>query len=47
MVHQGISIQFSSLQGRLSGVRLKKHAEELAKWRWRTRKIPNLSALMS
>jgi hypothetical protein len=29
MFHQGISIQFSSLQGRLSWVRLKKQAEEL------------------
>jgi hypothetical protein len=37
MVHQGISIQFSSLQGRLSRVRLKKHAEELAERSWRRR----------
>jgi hypothetical protein len=29
MVHQGISIQFSSLYGRPSWVRLKKQAEEL------------------
>jgi hypothetical protein len=33
---KGISIQFSSLYGRLSWVRLKKHAEELAKWSWRS-----------